>query len=79
MAYVCLFRFHLLSEFDEGKRSCRRRLAGHNRRRRKTQPEEASSQLLSPGNEGNSGNNNLDLVKLLSILTHLQGKLALIA
>ncbi|CAK9238327.1 unnamed protein product [Sphagnum troendelagicum] len=28
-------RFHLLSEFDEGKRSCRRRLAGHNERRRK--------------------------------------------
>jgi hypothetical protein len=25
----------LLSEFDEGKRSCRRRLAGHNERRRK--------------------------------------------
>ncbi|CAK9160705.1 unnamed protein product [Ilex paraguariensis] len=32
-------RFHLLHEFDEGKRSCRRRLAGHNRRRRKTHPE----------------------------------------
>ncbi|XP_062214075.1 squamosa promoter-binding-like protein 6 isoform X2 [Phragmites australis] len=32
-------RFHLLQEFDEGKRSCRRRLAGHNRRRRKTRPE----------------------------------------
>uniref|UniRef100_A0A0C9RQW3 TSA: Wollemia nobilis Ref_Wollemi_Transcript_998_1221 transcribed RNA sequence n=1 Tax=Wollemia nobilis TaxID=56998 RepID=A0A0C9RQW3_9CONI len=31
-------RFHVLSEFDEGKRSCRRRLAGHNERRRKTQP-----------------------------------------
>ncbi|KAM7277285.1 hypothetical protein ACFE04_019151 [Oxalis oulophora] len=28
-------RFHLLSEFDNGKRSCRRRLADHNRRRRK--------------------------------------------
>ncbi|KAK3148865.1 hypothetical protein QOZ80_3AG0209700 [Eleusine coracana subsp. coracana] len=32
-------RFHLLQEFDEGKRSCRRRLAGHNRRRRKTRPD----------------------------------------
>ncbi|CAM6093799.1 unnamed protein product [Calypogeia fissa] len=31
-------RFHLLSEFDEGKRSCRKRLADHNRRRRKPQP-----------------------------------------
>ncbi|CAI8592678.1 unnamed protein product [Vicia faba] len=30
-------RFHLLSEFDNGKHSCRKRLADHNRRRRKTQ------------------------------------------
>ncbi|GER52479.1 squamosa promoter-binding protein [Striga asiatica] len=37
-------RFHLLPEFDEGKRSCRRRLAGHNERRRK--PQQVS--LLSP-------------------------------
>ncbi|KAM1689214.1 hypothetical protein PS1_037020 [Malus domestica] len=29
-------RFHSLSEFDDRKRSCRRRLAGHNERRRKT-------------------------------------------
>nr|Q38741.1 RecName: Full=Squamosa promoter-binding protein 1 [Antirrhinum majus]CAA63113.1 squamosa-promoter binding protein 1 [Antirrhinum majus] len=29
-------RFHELSEFDEAKRSCRRRLAGHNERRRKS-------------------------------------------
>ncbi|KAI3807403.1 hypothetical protein L1987_23330 [Smallanthus sonchifolius] len=28
-------RFHLLREFDDGKRSCRKRLAGHNERRRK--------------------------------------------
>jgi len=32
-------RFHALTEFDEGKRSCRKRLEGHNRRRRKPQPE----------------------------------------
>ncbi|RZC25501.1 Squamosa promoter-binding-like protein 9 [Glycine soja] len=31
-------RFHLLSEFDQGKRSCRKRLAGHNERRRKPPP-----------------------------------------
>ncbi|KAL5231046.1 hypothetical protein ABZP36_029822 [Zizania latifolia] len=31
-------RFHLLPEFDQGKRSCRRRLAGHNERRRKAPP-----------------------------------------
>ncbi|KAI4326579.1 hypothetical protein MLD38_031879 [Melastoma candidum] len=31
-------RFHLLPEFDDGKRSCRKRLAGHNARRRKPRP-----------------------------------------
>lgn len=30
-------RFHILAEFDKGKRSCRKRLAGHNERRRKPQ------------------------------------------
>ncbi|KAI4354770.1 hypothetical protein L6164_003609 [Bauhinia variegata] len=29
-------RFHVVSEFDDSKRSCRRRLAGHNKRRRKS-------------------------------------------
>ncbi|XP_024032956.1 squamosa promoter-binding-like protein 7 [Morus notabilis] len=29
-------RFHVLSEFEESKRSCKRRLAGHNERRRKS-------------------------------------------
>ncbi|MED6130410.1 Squamosa promoter-binding-like protein [Stylosanthes scabra] len=37
-------RFHQLPEFDQGKRSCRRRLAGHNERRRKPPP---SSNLLT--------------------------------
>ena len=32
-------RFHALSEFDDKKRSCRRRLSDHNARRRKTQPD----------------------------------------
>ncbi|EEF29301.1 squamosa promoter-binding-like protein 3 [Ricinus communis] len=32
-------RFHELVEFDEAKRSCRRRLAGHNERRRKSSAE----------------------------------------
>ncbi|GFZ00202.1 squamosa promoter-binding protein-like (SBP domain) transcription factor family protein [Actinidia rufa] len=32
-----LLWFHLLAEFDDGKRSCRKRLAGHNERRRKPQ------------------------------------------
>ncbi|KAG9154615.1 hypothetical protein Leryth_025624 [Lithospermum erythrorhizon] len=32
-------RFHALTEFDDTKRSCRRRLAGHNERRRKNSSE----------------------------------------
>ncbi|XP_078438090.1 uncharacterized protein LOC144708572 isoform X2 [Wolffia australiana] len=39
-------RFHPLSEFDEAKRSCRKRLAEHNRRRRKS---ESSSTTSSAG------------------------------
>ncbi|XWS69284.1 hypothetical protein CRYUN_Cryun04dG0165900 [Craigia yunnanensis] len=35
-------RFHSLVEFDDGKRSCRKRLDGHNRRRRKPQPDSLS-------------------------------------
>ncbi|CAN6860608.1 unnamed protein product [Brassica oleracea] len=35
-------RFHALEEFDEGKRSCTKRLDGHNRRRRKPQPDHIS-------------------------------------
>ncbi|KAK9112361.1 hypothetical protein Scep_019880 [Stephania cephalantha] len=64
-------RFHPLSEFDEGKRSCRRRLAGHNRRRRKTQQEDASSHVQA-ANVDNTKNGNLDIVNLLTILTRLQ-------
>ncbi|KAK8956996.1 Squamosa promoter-binding-like protein 15 [Platanthera zijinensis] len=44
-------RFHPLTEFDEGKRSCRRRLAGHNRRRRKTPSEDAPTNPSVPGNQ----------------------------
>ncbi|XP_062218175.1 squamosa promoter-binding-like protein 3 isoform X2 [Phragmites australis] len=35
-------RFHALAEFDQKKRSCRRRLHDHNSRRRKPQPEAIS-------------------------------------
>ncbi|KAG5046480.1 hypothetical protein JHK82_015859 [Glycine max] len=35
--FSILSRFHLLAEFDDGKRSCRKCLAGHNERRRKPQ------------------------------------------
>ncbi|GLT45797.1 hypothetical protein SLA2020_196190 [Shorea laevis] len=44
-------RFHELSEFDETKRSCRSRLAGHNERRRKsaeTSAEGSSRRGMSP-------------------------------
>ncbi|KAL6529342.1 hypothetical protein OROGR_014965 [Orobanche gracilis] len=44
-------RFHNLSEFDEKKRSCRRRLSDHNARRRKPQQETIqfnSARLSSP-------------------------------
>lgn len=60
-------RFHVLQEFDEGKRSCRRRLAGHNKRRRKTQPD-------TPAN-GNSLNDDQAsgylLISLLRILSNI--------
>ncbi|XXG46349.1 hypothetical protein AAC387_Pa02g1215 [Persea americana] len=66
-------RFHPLSEFDEGKRSCRRRLAGHNRRRRKTQPEDVSSRLLITGNPENNSGGNMDIINLITVLARLQG------
>ncbi|KAF3780619.1 Squamosa promoter-binding-like protein 7 [Nymphaea thermarum] len=45
--------FHVVSEFDDSKRSCRRRLAGHNERRRKsssdsTTKNSSQGQLLVP-------------------------------
>ncbi|CAK9146231.1 unnamed protein product [Ilex paraguariensis] len=44
-------KFHLLSQFDNGKRSCRKRLADHNRRRRKSQ---------QPNGQENSNKSQLD-------------------
>ncbi|KAG8383301.1 hypothetical protein BUALT_Bualt05G0170400 [Buddleja alternifolia] len=49
-------RFHSLSEFDEKKRSCRRRLSDHNARRRKPQQETIqfnSARFSSPFYGGN--------------------------
>jgi hypothetical protein len=45
-----LCRFHELSEFDETRRSCRLRLAGHNERRRKS-----SADTHGGGGGGGSG------------------------
>ena len=46
---LVLSRFHLLGEFDDGKRSCRKRLADHNRRRRKPQPNASQPSAESIG------------------------------
>eukprot|EP00249_Psilotum_nudum_P001187 c13546_g1_i1 orf=1164-2390(-) len=40
-------KFHSLVEFDEAKRSCRRRLAGHNERRRKSSQETSAAVAAS--------------------------------
>ncbi|KAI3911677.1 hypothetical protein MKW92_026962 [Papaver armeniacum] len=47
-------RFHSLLEFDDGKRSCRKRLDGHNRRRRKCHTEPLNSGSIFSDNQGNS-------------------------
>uniref|UniRef100_A0A175YPT3 SBP-type domain-containing protein n=1 Tax=Daucus carota subsp. sativus TaxID=79200 RepID=A0A175YPT3_DAUCS len=60
-------RFHTLQEFDEGKRSCRRRLAGHNRRRRKTHPENATNAVNSNEEQSSS----YLLISLLRILSNV--------
>lgn len=53
-------RFHGLMEFDEGKRSCRKRLADHNRRRRKPQPAPAlpAADSATPTAQGASSGDN---------------------
>ncbi|KAL3700045.1 hypothetical protein R1sor_018067 [Riccia sorocarpa] len=64
-------RFHPLTEFDEGKRSCRRRLAGHNRRRRKNHPDPAPVRGYNNGEETGPAKV-AGLVGILSILNQLQ-------
>ncbi|KAK1269503.1 Squamosa promoter-binding-like protein 10 [Acorus gramineus] len=54
-------RFHVLSEFDESKRSCRKRLADHNRRRRKPQP--------SPSDSSTSNNSNCTTITTTTTTT----------
>ncbi|KAB5527320.1 hypothetical protein DKX38_021167 [Salix brachista] len=58
-------RFHVLQEFDEGKRSCRRRLAGHNKRRRKTNPD-AVGNGSSMNDDQTSGYLLISLLRILS-------------
>lgn len=61
-------RFHPLGEFDEGKRSCRRRLAGHNKRRRKTQAEEIGCRGFINGDE-NGASKNFNIASLITVLS----------
>ncbi|KAF8392681.1 hypothetical protein HHK36_023030 [Tetracentron sinense] len=60
-------RFHVLQEFDEGKRSCRRRLAGHNKRRRKTHPDASVNGTSVNDDRANS----YLLISLLRILSNM--------
>ncbi|KAG7036617.1 Squamosa promoter-binding-like protein 12, partial [Cucurbita argyrosperma subsp. argyrosperma] len=60
-------RFHVLQEFDEGKRSCRRRLAGHNKRRRKNNPDNVVNGN-SPPDEQTSSYLLLTLMRILANL-----------
>eukprot|EP00250_Pteridium_aquilinum_P022654 c25511_g1_i1 orf=79-3486(-) len=60
-------RFHLLKEFDEDRRSCRKRLAGHNRRRRKTQPDTATALACLLADQG-------ALSRIISASGQQQGK-----
>lgn len=53
-------RFHELAEFDEAKRSCRRRLAGHNERRRKNSTD--SSQLAEGSSRKGTGSQMKEIV-----------------
>lgn len=68
-------RFHVLKEFDEGKRSCRRRLAGHNKRRRKTLPDAA----VNAGSLNDEIGSSYLLISLLRILSNMHCKSCLIA
>nr|GLL22891.1 squamosa promoter-binding protein 1-like [Ipomoea trifida] len=51
-------RFHELGEFDEAKRSCRRRLAGHNERRRKSSAISSESQAAAEAVAASSSTRN---------------------
>ncbi|KFK35212.1 hypothetical protein AALP_AA5G254900 [Arabis alpina] len=59
-------RFQMLEEFDEGKRSCRRRLAGHNKRRRKPNPDTTIGNGSVSSDDQTSSYLLISLLKLLS-------------
>ena len=49
---MAFHRFHPRSEFDEGNRSCRKRLVDDNRRRRKPQPNPCIASQCQAGTTG---------------------------
>ncbi|XP_058722874.1 squamosa promoter-binding-like protein 1 [Vicia villosa] len=79
-------RFHVLEEFDEGKRSCRRRLLGHNIRRRKVHLDAAGSPIEERGTSyllpsilrilSNMQSNEADHLGNSDVLSRLLGNLA---
>ncbi|CAO2834811.1 unnamed protein product [Amaranthus hypochondriacus] len=56
-------RFHLLSEFDNGKRSCRKRLADHNRRRRKSNNQRVTSSAASMSSENTDSSPSQNIIR----------------
>ncbi|WOL18309.1 squamosa promoter-binding-like protein 8 [Canna indica] len=58
-------RFHVMAEFDEAKRSCRKRLADHNRRRRKPQlmPISSKPTACSPSSISSTDHKNKQLAQ----------------
>lgn len=48
--------------------------AGHNKRRRKTQAEDATSPAIQPTDSNKTGYGNLDIVNLLTVLARGQGR-----
>ncbi|KAF1884187.1 hypothetical protein Lal_00035253 [Lupinus albus] len=48
---IGFYRFHVVSEFDDSKRSFRRRLVGHNERRRKNSQDSLARNNTSEDNE----------------------------
>lgn len=54
LLYSVLCRFHILGDFDEGKRSCRRKLERHNNRRRRKVQESGEDTGTAAGDNDNT-------------------------
>ncbi|KAG4387997.1 hypothetical protein GLYMA_09G082000v4 [Glycine max] len=65
---LCRDSVNSVAEFDEGKRSCRRRLAGHNKRRRKTLPD---ATVVNGGSLNEEKGSSYLLMSLLRILSNM--------